>query len=140
MCKIYSYIAYECMSCIDAHMLILYLYSILYTLYTIICIYSIYRLVYIRGSPEQNIHALQIIIDKVGGWPYTTPIYDNELSRIEEKLSLFIPFLAIPAVLFEISGSDPTHFSGSGGTHPYEGYLFPMDSKDFPHIAGMYSI
>ena len=110
-------------------------------MYTLHTLYYTYRLVYIRGSPEQNIHALQIIIDKVGGWPYTTPIYDNELSRIEEKLSLFIPFLAIPAVLFEISGSDPTHFSGSDPTHgSYEGYLFPMDSKDFPHIAGMYSI
>ena len=87
----------------------------------------IIRLVYIRGTPEQNIHALQIIIGKVGGWPYTTPVYDNELARIEEKTSMFIPFLAIPPVLFQIF----TEFHGN---------LFPLELEEPPQIAGTFCV
>lgn len=81
----------------------------------------IYRLVYIRGTPEQNIHALQIIIDKVGGWPYTTPVYDSGIAQAE-KTSMYIPFLAIPSVLYE------------PGCYP--GQLFPADLESCPCIAG----
>lgn len=80
------------------------------------------RLVYIRGTPEQNIHALQIIIDKVGGWPYTTPVYDSELAHVEDKTSIYVPFLAIPSVLFQ-----PGEFQEN---------LFPPDTQYFQQVPG----
>jgi hypothetical protein len=80
------------------------------------------RLVYIRGTPEQNLIALQIIIEKVGGWPFTTPVYDHEIAKIEDKITLYIPFLAIPIVLFEMPS--------------YHANLFPTKSDEHPVIAG----
>lgn len=80
------------------------------------------RLVYIRGTPEQNLVALQIIIEKVGGWPFTTPVYDHEIAKIEDKSTLYIPFLAIPNVLFEMRN--------------YHGSLFPSKNHPHPVIAG----
>ena len=80
------------------------------------------RLVYIRGTPEQNLIALQIIIEKVGGWPFTTPVYDHEIAKIEDKTTLYMPFLAIPMVLFE-----KTCFHSN---------LFPSRSDEYPVIAG----
>ena len=80
------------------------------------------RLVYIRGTPEQNIIALKIIIDKVGGWPFTTPVYDHEIAKIQEKTTLYIPFMAIPIILF--------------GQQNYHGNLFPSKSEPPIIIAG----
>jgi hypothetical protein len=87
--------------------------------------FHMYRLVYIRGTPEQNMNALQIIIDKVGGWPFTTPVYDSELAKIDEKTSLYVPFLAIPFVLLE------------GKLIEFHGNLFPTEPDTIPEISGI---
>lgn len=61
---------------------------------------------YIRGTPQQNSNALQIIINKVGGRPFDDGERSQEPVEVEDDKLVLLPFLSVPSVLSEIGTTE----------------------------------